>query len=97
MSEIVVLSEQDLEKMITLQDVIPLVEKGFVDYHHGAFVTFPVVREKIDRYKGVFGIKSGYLTDLKQVGIGKTTRYTVFQDIDRLLSSSILKQGTLRR
>lgn len=63
MPEIIILNEQDLEQIITLEQVINLVERGFSSYYRGGFTPFPVVREKINTYEGIFGIKSGYVTD----------------------------------
>ncbi len=63
MPEITILGEEDLKQMITLEQVFPLVEKGFASYYRGGFIPFPVVREKVDKYEGIFGIKSGYVAD----------------------------------
>jgi alanine dehydrogenase len=61
MPEIIILSEKDLKQIITLEEVVKLVESEFSAYYRGGFIPFPVVREKIDKYEGIFGIKSGYV------------------------------------
>ena len=68
MTEIIVLSDQDVERLVSLHECIPLVEKAFAEYDRGESFVFPVVREPIRKYDGVFGIKSGYLENQDVLG-----------------------------
>lgn len=62
MPEVIILSGKDLEELLTLEEVIELIKYGFVTYFNGGYKVFPVVRDMIDQYQGIFGIKSGYVT-----------------------------------
>jgi len=59
MISIRLLSLRDLERVLTLAEVIEVVEEGFADEARGTITTFPVVMEHIQAHNAFFGIKSG--------------------------------------
>jgi len=61
MTDVVVLNDQDVEMLISFSENLRMIERAFGDYSSGKSHVFPVVREEITTYKGIFGIKSGYL------------------------------------
>jgi alanine dehydrogenase len=69
MAEILILNRDELEELLTLDTMIPEVEKAFIAFAEGRTKAYPVVREKVRHHKGIFGIKSGYLTDEEVIGL----------------------------
>jgi alanine dehydrogenase len=61
MADVVVLNDRDVEELVSFSENLRMIEQAFGDYTLGKSHVFPVVREDIARYKGIFGIKSGYL------------------------------------
>jgi len=61
MAQLLILSREELESLLTLNEVVNVVEKGFLLFNQGEALAYPVVREFIDKYQGIFGIKSGYV------------------------------------
>lgn len=61
MPKLRVISKDEIASLITLEKIINEIEKGFVGFFKRENVVFPVIREKIEKYEGIFGIKSGYL------------------------------------
>lgn len=61
MSEVLVLSRSELRAHLTLDVLVPALERAFVDFANGRSLAYPVVREEVTAYRGIFGIKSGYL------------------------------------
>ena len=61
MARVLVLSRGDEEAVLTLPEVIAVVKEGFISFRSGESVSYPVVREFIQKYEGIFGIKSGYV------------------------------------
>jgi len=61
MTEVVVLTDQDVEKLVSFSENLRMIEQAFGDYNTGKSHVFPVVRERIETHNGAFGIKSGYL------------------------------------
>ena len=68
MAEVLVLTDQEIEELITFEETLEIVEKAFVDFYQGNSQVFPVVREEIKKHKGIFGIKSGYLSNDEVLG-----------------------------
>ncbi|NMC31546.1 MAG: ornithine cyclodeaminase family protein [Veillonellaceae bacterium] len=66
--EIILLSDQDVESLVSFEETMQLLEQAFADYQTGKSLVFPVVREVIKKYQGVFGIKSGYLETQEVLG-----------------------------
>ncbi|MFA5072787.1 MAG: ornithine cyclodeaminase family protein [Nitrospirota bacterium] len=60
-TEIVVLNDAEVEKLISFDETMRMIEHAFSDYAMGKSRVFPVIREEIPAYQGLFGIKSGYL------------------------------------
>ncbi|MFZ5943227.1 MAG: ornithine cyclodeaminase family protein [Bacillota bacterium] len=68
MAEVFILTDQDVEELITFEETMTMVEKAFADFQNGLSEVFPVVREEIKKHQGIFGIKSGYLTEDEILG-----------------------------
>lgn len=56
------MSQRDLEKVLTFDEVIKVEEEGFAAEAEGTITTFPVGMERIPRHNEFFGIKSGYVS-----------------------------------
>lgn len=69
MTRIRLLSQGDLEKVLTIGEVIKVVEKGFAAEARGTITTFPVVMERIPVHNAFFGIKSGYVPATETLGL----------------------------
>jgi alanine dehydrogenase len=69
MAEILILNRAELEELLTLDTMIPAVEKAFIAFAEGRTKAYPVVREKVQHHKGIFGIKSGYLMNEEVIGL----------------------------
>ena len=61
MAEVIVLSDQDVEKLVSFEENLKLVEQAFADFNRGKSHVFPVIREEVKKHQGIFGVKSGYL------------------------------------
>lgn len=61
MAEIVILNDQEVERLVSFDENLRMIEKAFSDYSLGKSYAFPVVREEIKKHSGIFGIKAGYL------------------------------------
>lgn len=68
MSEIIVLTDQDVARLVSFDENMWMVEQAFRDYSLGKSYAFPVVREEITTHRGIFGIKSGYLESQDVLG-----------------------------
>jgi ornithine cyclodeaminase len=69
MTGVLVLGRGDMERLLPLAAVIPVVEKAFVAFADGRTLAYPVVREEVPAHRGIFGIKSGYLRDEEVIGL----------------------------
>jgi alanine dehydrogenase len=69
MAEVVVLSRAELQQLLSLEIVIPIIEKAFIAFADGRTIAYPVVREQVEAHRGIFGIKSGYLKDENVIGL----------------------------
>lgn len=69
MSEVLVLDAKTVKQIIFLQDAIEMVEKAFTDFYLKKSSVYPAVRESVDEYKGIFGIKSSFLMNEKIIGL----------------------------
>jgi ornithine cyclodeaminase len=69
MGEVIVLNRAELQQLLSLETVIPVIEKAFVAFADGRTMAYPVVREQVEAYRGIFGIKSGYLKDENVIGL----------------------------
>src|SRR6187549_1433824 len=69
MGEVIVLNRAELQKLLSLETVIPVIEKAFVAFANGRTIAYPVVREQVSAHRGIFGIKSGYLIDEEVIGL----------------------------
>ncbi len=69
MAEILILNRSEVEELLTLDTMIPVIEKAFIAFADGRTKAYPVVREKVQHHKGIFGIKSGYLLNEEVIGL----------------------------
>jgi alanine dehydrogenase len=69
MAKVRVISEGDVESLLSMKDAIYLVEKAYSELDDSKSVIFPAVREEISDHKGIFGVKSSYLSERKYVGL----------------------------
>jgi alanine dehydrogenase len=69
MADVIVLNRAELQQLLSLETVIPVIEKAFVAFADGRTIAYPVVREQVEAYRGIFGIKSGYLKDENVIGL----------------------------
>ncbi len=68
MAEIIVLNDQEVAELVSFDENLRLVEQAFSDFSLGKSHVYPVIREKVEKHGGFFGIKSGYLE--KQAALG---------------------------
>ena len=61
MAEIIVLNDQEVAELVSFDENLRLIEDAFRDYSLGKSYAYPVIREKIEKHGGIFGIKSGYI------------------------------------
>jgi len=61
MAEIIVLNDQEVAGLVSFDKNLLLIEQAFGDYSLGKSRAFPVIREKVEKHGGIFGIKSGYI------------------------------------
>jgi ornithine cyclodeaminase len=69
MADILILNRSEVEELLTLETIIPVIEKAFIAFADGRSKAFPVVRERLAEHRGIFGIKSGYLMDEDVIGL----------------------------
>jgi alanine dehydrogenase len=69
MAHVIVLNRAEMQQLLSLETVIPVIEKAFVAFADGRTVAYPVVREEVEEHRGIFGIKSGYLMDEGVIGL----------------------------
>jgi len=69
MGDVLVLNRAELQQLLSLETVIPVIEKAFIAFADGRTVAYPVVREQVSAHRGIFGIKSGYLMDEEVIGL----------------------------
>jgi len=68
MTEVIVLTDKDVEELVTFEETMVMVEKAFADFQERKSEVYPVVREEIKEHQGIFGIKSGYLKEDEILG-----------------------------
>lgn len=68
MNELIVLNDQEVAELVSFDENLRLIEKAFGDYNRGESYVLPVIREKIEKHNGFFGIKSGYLANQEVLG-----------------------------
>lgn len=66
--DIIVLKDQDVEKLVSFEENVRMIEQAFADYQTGNSHVFPVIREEIAKHQGIFGVKSGYLESQEVLG-----------------------------
>ena len=69
MADVLILSRAEMESLLTLEAIVPVIEKAFIAFTEQRTVAYPVVRELMEEHRAVFGIKSGYLMDEEVVGL----------------------------
>lgn len=69
MGHLTVLSRSEVQQLLSLAAVTPVIEKAFVAFSEGRSLAYPVVRETVSGHNGIFGIKSGYLKDESVIGL----------------------------
>ena len=68
MNELIVLNDQEVAELVSFDENLRLIEQAFADYNRGESYVLPVIREKIKKHNGFFGIKSGYLENQEVLG-----------------------------
>jgi alanine dehydrogenase len=68
MPKLLFLSRQELEILLDLRKVMEVIERGFVSFHRKEAISYPVVREFIQKHEGIFGIKAGFVQDGDYLG-----------------------------
>jgi ornithine cyclodeaminase len=58
--DVLVLSGSTIRSILSLDDVVPTVERAYVASARGEASLYPVVREALSNGAGVFGVKSGF-------------------------------------
>ncbi len=69
MADILILNRSEVEELLTLDTMIPVIERAFIAFADGRTKAYPVIREEVQHHKGIFGIKSGYLLDEEVIGL----------------------------
>lgn len=69
MADVLILNREEMERILTLEAIVPVIERAFVAFTDERTVAYPVVREFVEDHRGVFGIKSGYLIDEEIIGL----------------------------
>ena len=69
MAEVLIINRSEMEKLLTLEALLPVIERAFVAFTDGQTVAYPVVREPVSAHRGIFGIKSGYLIEEGVIGL----------------------------
>ena len=69
MADVLILNRAEMERILTLEAIVPVIERAFVAFTDERTVAYPVVREFVEDHRGVFGIKSGYLIDEEVIGL----------------------------
>ena len=69
MAEVLILNRAEMESLLTLEAIVPVIEKAFIAFNEGRTAAYPVVRELVEEHRGVFGIKSGYLMNEEVIGL----------------------------
>jgi ornithine cyclodeaminase len=62
-------SDQQVLEFAPIPKAIALVAEGFRAMATGEVRNFPVVRERIPEFEGIFGVKSGYLPEVGVLGL----------------------------
>lgn len=68
MADLLILDDATVRQHLTLSDTVDLVAEAFAADARGEAQNFPVVRETLDTYGGIFGIKSGFLAPGEVLG-----------------------------
>lgn len=68
MAGIWVLNDQQVYELVSFEENMRWIEQAFVEFGLGQSQVFPVVREKIAKHDGIFGIKAGYLEKQEMLG-----------------------------
>ena len=61
MAEITVLNDQEVSELVSFDENLRLIELAFSDYSMGKSHAYSVIRESVEKHRGIFGIKSGYI------------------------------------
>ena len=69
MAEVLIINRSEMEKLLTLEALLPVIESAFVAFTDGQMVAYPVVRELVSAHRGIFGIKSGHLIEEGVIGL----------------------------
>lgn len=69
MSRVIVINSNLVKQLLTMKDAIGLVEQAYSDYYLGKSKLYPAVRESVEEFSGIFGIKSSYLIESKIIGL----------------------------
>lgn len=69
MTKVLILSRTELKQILTVENMVDVLQEAFIAFANGRALAFPVVREGVQGHRGIFGIKSGYLLDEQVMGL----------------------------
>jgi len=68
MSEVLILSQNDVKSCLTMSEAIRAVEEAYIAFAKGRVKMPPVMHLDVSQYNGEVDIKSGYIEDLGLIG-----------------------------
>lgn len=68
MSEVLILSQNDVKSCLTMSEAIRAVEEAYIAFTKGRVKMPPVMHLDVSQYNGEVDIKSGYIEDLGLIG-----------------------------
>jgi alanine dehydrogenase len=69
MAEVLVLKGDMMKELVSFQEATRIVEGAFWDFYQNKSIVYPAVREMVEEYNGIFGVKSSYLVEGKSIGL----------------------------
>lgn len=61
MANVLVISQSLFMGLVSMDEAVRIVEQAYTDFHLNRSEVYPAVRETVEEYNGIFGIKSSYL------------------------------------
>lgn len=68
MANVLVINQSLVKQLVSMEESVQIVEEAFTDFHLNKSIVYPAVREMVEEYNGIFGIKSSYLKE-KSIGL----------------------------
>jgi alanine dehydrogenase len=69
MAEVLVIKGDLVKELVSFQEAANIVEEAFCEFYQGKSIVYPAVREMVEEYNGIFGVKSSYLIEGKCIGL----------------------------